>query len=90
MSGKSFLILLNWRDLKDRLILVVESEEMGEKFAVLVGKTISSYKQSSVGVSNLRAVLKNYSSEKVLESLDSGTDAENRLLTIGHFLIIKF
>ena len=59
-------------DLKERLVL--ESEEMRENFAVLVGKTISSCKQSSVGVSNLRAVLKNYSSEKVLESLDSGTD----------------
>ena len=62
-------------DLKDQLEL--DSEKMKKQFAILVGKTITSCKQSSVGVSNLRAVLKNYSSEKVLESLDSGTDAEN-------------
>ena len=62
-------------DLKERLIL--ESDEMMEKFSVLVGKTISSCKQDSFGVSDLRAVLKNYSAGKVLESLDSGTDTGN-------------
>ena len=63
------------KDLKEQLLL--ESEEIMEKFAVLVGKTISSCKQSSVSVSNLRAVLKSCSIRKVLESLDSGIDAEN-------------
>ena len=62
-------------DLKEQL--EKENEEIMETFAVLVGKTISSCKQSSVGVSDLRAVLKSYSAGKVLESLDRGADAEN-------------
>ena len=59
---------------KEIKLLKKETEEMKEKFAVLVARTLSSLRKHEVSIGELKASLKNLKGHKVTNNLEKVTD----------------